>query len=142
MQSSSIACPSSLLACELLSLRNDSFRDSEYHKLPRHKKVDSLDARSARTRDALRAALLVLLEDQSFEQIRARDIAAQAGKGYATFFRQYETKAALLEDLAASEIRQLVEKAMPLIDAPDTRSVCLALCSYVHEHRRLWKALL
>ena len=102
----------------------------------------SRDARVERTRKALRAALLRLLEEQSFDQITIRDISASAGAGYATYFRHYPDKAALLNDLAAVGISELLERALPILYAVDTRSSCLTLCRYVDERRQLWSTLL
>jgi AcrR family transcriptional regulator len=102
----------------------------------------SRDARVERSRNALRGGLLGLLEAQSFDQITVRDICASAGAGYATFFRHYPDKAALLNDLASVGITELLERALPVLFAVDTRAACLALCSYVDERRQLWSTLL
>jgi AcrR family transcriptional regulator len=101
-----------------------------------------MDARMRRTRNALHGALLVLLERKQFDQVTIREIAAEAGIGYATFFRHHASKAQLLEEVAAEQIGQLMALTLPLLDATDTRVACLALCKYVGEHRALWSALL
>jgi AcrR family transcriptional regulator len=100
------------------------------------------DARVERTRDALRTALLRLLESQSFDHITIRDISAEAGTGYASFFRHYPDKAALLDDLAATAIAELLGRALPILEAVDTRASCVELCRYVDERRNLWSVLL
>jgi AcrR family transcriptional regulator len=100
------------------------------------------DARMRRTRKALHSAMLVLLERKQFDQVTIREIAAEAGIGYATFFRHHSSKAALLEEVAAEQIGKLMALTLPLLDAADTRVACLALCKYVGEHRALWSALL
>ena len=100
------------------------------------------DPRVERSRSALRAALLGLLEERSFDQITIRDISGRAGTGYATFFRHYPDKAALLNDLAAAEVGELLKRALPILYAVDTRASCVSLCTYVDEHRQLWAALL
>ncbi len=100
------------------------------------------DARIMRTRGALHAALLTLLEQKPLDQITIREIAAQADIGYATFFRHHPSKDALLEDVAAEQIHELVARTLPLFDAADTRVTCTALCSYVMANRTLWSALL
>jgi AcrR family transcriptional regulator len=61
-----------------------------------------------------RAALLRLLEQQSFDEITIRDICASSGAGYATFFRHYPDKSALLTDLAAVGISELLARALPI----------------------------
>jgi AcrR family transcriptional regulator len=96
----------------------------------------------ARTRTALRAALLALLEQKPLDQITIRDIAAVSGTGYATFFRHYETKGALLTDLAADQIRELIGLSLPVLQVSDARPAAIALCRYVDERRALWSALL
>jgi AcrR family transcriptional regulator len=101
-----------------------------------------MDARMLRTRASLRAALLALVDRKSFDQITIRDIVAEAGVGYATFFRHHPSKAALLEEVAADEIAQLVRLSVPVLSERGNRASCLTLCGYVHEHRALWTALL
>jgi AcrR family transcriptional regulator len=101
-----------------------------------------LDARMVRTRAALRDALLLLLEEKPLDQITIRDITAQSKTGYATFFRHHETKAALLDDLVADQIRDLMQLTLPVLWETDTRAAARALCVYVDERRKLWSALL
>jgi AcrR family transcriptional regulator len=100
------------------------------------------DARAVRTREALRAALLDLLETKPLEQITIRDIAAGAGIGYTTFFRHHPTKESLLDDLAAAQIRSLIELVMPVMDARSAHAGSEALFTYVERHRALWTTLL
>lgn len=100
------------------------------------------DARMLRTREALRCALLELLENQQLEQITVRDIAAQAGIGYATFFRHHASKEELLNEIAAEEIGRLMALTMPLLDTANTLTACLAMCRHIDQHRGTWAALL
>lgn len=100
------------------------------------------DARVERSRSGLRRALLELLDEHAFEQITIRDITAQAGAGYATFFRHYPDKAALLDDVAADGIRELLQRSLPVLEADDTRAACATLCGYIDERRQLWSVLL
>lgn len=99
------------------------------------------DARAVKTREALRRALLELLEVKPLDQITIRDISAAAGVGYTTFFRHHPTKESLLNHVAAEEIQHLVELVLPVLDA-GTRAASVALCSYVDRHRKLWSTLL
>jgi len=101
-----------------------------------------LDPRAVRSRQALHAALLALLENRTLDQITVRDIAAQAGVGYATFFRHHPTKEALLDDVAAEQIRRVFNLSLPVMDAQDLRAAAIALFTYVNEHRALWSVLL
>jgi AcrR family transcriptional regulator len=100
------------------------------------------DARQVRTRRNLLDALLRLLETRPFDQVTIREIAAEAGIGYATFFRHHPSKEALLHDLAAGEIAELLARALPVFAAHDTRQSCVTLFRYVADHRALWTALL
>lgn len=100
------------------------------------------DARIERTRIALRTALLRLLDDRSFDQITIRDICARAGTGYATYFRHYPDKHALLNDLATVEVTELLKRALPILFSVDGYAACVTLCGYVDQNRELWSALL
>ena len=99
------------------------------------------DARQVRTRRNLLDALLRLLETRPFDQITIREIALEAGIGYATYFRHYPSKEALLHDLAAGQISELLARALPIF-ANDVRQSCVTLFEYIAEHRALWSALL
>lgn len=107
-----------------------------------HASPRAMDARQRKSREALRSALLALVERKPLDQISIRDITAEAGIGYATFFRHFSSRDELLNDIASSEIDTLVEQSLKVLDAADTRTSCAAMCSYVMEHRALWKALL
>lgn len=100
------------------------------------------DARAARSSAALRDALLKLLERKAFDQITVRDICAEAGVHYATFFRHHASKEALLEDVATEQIATLVDLTLPIKEATGDRTAFAALCAYVDEHRTLWSILL
>src|SRR5258708_33154227 len=101
------------------------------------------DARAVRTREALRRALLQLLDLKPLEQITIRDICEVAHVGYTTFFRHHPTKESLLNDVAADQMGRLVGLAMSVADSSDdTRAASIALCTYVDEHRKLWSTLL
>jgi AcrR family transcriptional regulator len=100
------------------------------------------DARAARSAAALKDALVRLLERKPFERITAREICAEAGVHYATFFRHQTGKESLLEQLAAEQIETLVELTLPIEDTGDHHSAFAALCRYVDQHRALWAILL
>jgi AcrR family transcriptional regulator len=100
------------------------------------------DARVVQTRQALRDALLQLLDDQPLEAITIREIAATAGINYTTFFRHHKGKEELLDEIAATEIHALFDLTLPALGDTNTRDGALALCSYVAEHKELWRRLL
>jgi AcrR family transcriptional regulator len=100
------------------------------------------DARQVRSREALTGALLALLEEKPFDQLTIREISARAGTGYATFFRHYPTKEALLGDVASEEIAALLTLTLPVLTQADSYESTKAVCAYVDKHRKLWSALL
>jgi PAS domain S-box-containing protein len=71
-----------------------------------------------------------------------RDITARAGVSYPVFFRRYETREQLLEDIAAEEVRRLLMLTLPIFNANMQEQSLRTLCRYVDEHRRLWTQLL
>jgi AcrR family transcriptional regulator len=112
------------------------------HKISATKIPVARKIRATRTRSALCGALLSLLEEKPFEQVTVREITARGGVGYATFFRRYPDKLALLHDLAAREIGKLLAMTLPILFTVDSRASAQALCAYLWEHRKLWSALL
>lgn len=100
------------------------------------------DARQLRSRKALTGAMLELLEEKPFDQVTIREISARAGTGYATFFRHYPTKEALLADIAAEEISDLLAMTTPLLYDVNSLESTKALCRNVAGQRKLWAALL
>jgi AcrR family transcriptional regulator len=100
------------------------------------------DARRVRSRKALNRALLSLLEEKGFDQLTIREITARARTGYATFFRHYPTKEALLNDVASDQIAELLRLSVTILRDADSYQSTLALCRYVDEHRPLWSALM
>lgn len=109
-----------------------------------HKIVSSssTDARALRSAAALRAAMLALLDTNPFDQLTVRDICVQSGVHYATFFRHYPGKEALLDAVATNQIAELNALAMGMRGEGGYAAGTNALCAYVDEHRALWSALL
>lgn len=116
--------------------------DSVTLKPDRTSSSSSKDARAVKSGMALREALLALLERAAFDEITIRDICAEAGVHYATFFRHHQTKEALLGDIATEQISRLNELTIAIRQTDDTKAGFLALCTYVEEHRDLWSTLL
>lgn len=101
-----------------------------------------LDARVARSRDAMQRALLELLEEAPLEAITGARVAARAGVGYATFFRHYEDVRALLVDTVAALTDDLARAMMPALVAGDGKGAAVALVEAVAARRAVFHALL
>lgn len=95
------------------------------------------DKRALKSRKALHAGLLRLLETHGFEQITIREITTAAGVSYPVFFRQFASKEELLADIATAEVRGLLALGQPV-----EGDGLLSMCTYVQQRRSLWKALL
>ncbi|NJO83194.1 MAG: helix-turn-helix transcriptional regulator [Blastochloris sp.] len=66
-----------------------------------------MDRRITRTRRLLSQALVELVNQQRYENITIRDITDRADIGYATFFRHYESKDALMLDVVTNIVSEL-----------------------------------
>jgi AcrR family transcriptional regulator len=100
------------------------------------------DARVVRTREALRQAMVDLAAERPLEAITVRAIAARAGVGYATFFRHYPDKDALLADVADRLIREFLQRVAPLLTEHDRAAAARTMCDFVMEHLAIYQALL
>lgn len=77
-----------------------------------------------------------------FEAVTVAAITTRAGVGYATFFRHYPSREALLAEIADDLIAQLVVLIAPLVVAQDTGAAASALTCFVDARRPLCRALL
>ena len=101
-----------------------------------------LDARIVRTREALRQAMIDLAAEHPLDTITVRAIAARAGVGYATFFRHYADKEALLADVADVLTRAFLAQVRPRLRQKDRRGAARSLCAFVEDHLPIHKALI
>jgi AcrR family transcriptional regulator len=100
------------------------------------------DARVVRTREALRQAMAELAAELPLDAITIRAIAARAGVGYATFFRHYTDKEALLADVADVLTRDFLQQVAPLLRQKDRRAAARSLCAYVEDRLPIHRALI
>lgn len=100
------------------------------------------DARVLQTRQALRRALLALIDDKPLEQISIRDITLAAGIGYNTFFRHHTSKDELVREIVTEELSQLLELCVTTLDTSNSLEASRTLCQFVATHDALWSTLL
>lgn len=100
------------------------------------------DARVVRTRAALREAMTALAGELPLDSITVRAIAARAGVGYATFFRHYPDKDALLADVTDNLVREFLAQAAPWLRLRDRAGAAKFLCEFVEGNLPIYKALI
>jgi AcrR family transcriptional regulator len=100
------------------------------------------DPRVAKTRAALAEAVLALASEKPFADVTITEIAERAGVGYASFFRHYKDKDALLADVADTVVDDLLPIMMPAMLDEDTLTASVALCRFIDENRLVTRALL
>jgi AcrR family transcriptional regulator len=99
------------------------------------------DARIARTKAALSEAVLKLAGERDFSGVTISDIVAEAGIGYATFFRHYKDKDELLLDVSDQLTDSLSPSILPALFNDDTAEASRALCRHVEANRGACRAL-
>ena len=100
------------------------------------------DRRIQRTQRGLAEALIALSLEKGYAALTIRDIAERAGIGYATFFRHYADKDALLDEVFEvifAELLLLLDAAQP---AADDQAVGTLLFQFVERHSEVCRALL
>lgn len=100
------------------------------------------DARIVKSRAALRRALVEMIGEQPFAEIAIAALAERASVGYATFFRHYRDKEALLAEIADALIADLLIEMVPFIVAGDGLAAVKTLVTRIEEQRALCRALL
>ena len=95
----------------LLKPDNESVGDSS--NIPR------VDRRINRTRRSLIQAMIELSLERGYEAVTIRDLTERADIGYATFFRHYADKDALLEDVLEGTLTELMDLIIPVSSEPE-----------------------
>ena len=86
--------------------------------------------------------MIDLAAEHPFDAITVRAIAGQAGVGYATFFRHYADKEALLADVADALTESFLAQVAPLLRERDRMGAARSLCAFVEDHLPIHQALL
>ncbi|UFT99884.1 TetR/AcrR family transcriptional regulator [Radiobacillus kanasensis] len=68
----------------------------------------TMDRRINKSKSALRDALILLMENSSFEKITITEIVQHANLNRGTFYRHYQTKEELLEDMIDDVMNDLI----------------------------------
>lgn len=103
------------------------------------------DRRVRRTRAALAEALITLVIEVGYEAVTIRSLTERAGVGYATFFRHYPDKDALLRDVLDVVLEDLLLLLGVNGQGRETTSSAAdgaVIFRYVQEHAALVRVLL
>lgn len=104
--------------------------------------MDMQDRRVRRTQKALARALIALTLEKGYEAITIRDITDRAEIGYATFFRHYHDKDALLKDVLEVVLDELTSLLLaPMSDTNHALTGSL-IFRYVQDHNEVVHVLL
>lgn len=98
------------------------------------------DRRVIRTRRLLTNALIELSLENGYEFVTIRDITDRAGVGYATFFRHYSAKEALLADVLDAFLEELTGLILAQVTDPVTTG--RIIFEHAQRHRELYLLLM
>lgn len=104
--------------------------------------MEKIDRRIERTHSLLRDALITLTLENGYDAVTIRQITERANVGYATFFRHYSDKDALLADVLRVMKDDLIRLLVPqsMVTAPLETGVLIF--RYVDEHSDLCRVLI
>lgn len=103
--------------------------------------MDVQDRRVKRTQNLLAKALIVLTLEKGYEAVTIRDITERADVGYATFFRHYRDKDALLLDVLDVVLAELMG-LLPLSPDADPAAIGILIFRYVQQQSEVVRVLL
>lgn len=100
------------------------------------------DRRIKRTNKLLQEALVELTLEKGYEEVSIRDLTERADIGYATFFRHFRDKDALLEEVLQSMKDGMNQLLTPGWLIKDPQLGCEMLFQFVQQNYELVKVLL
>ena len=105
-----------------------------------------LDPRIERTQEALRSALMALMEEQGFDAISVQDIAERARLNRATFYLHYKDKQDLLVRASEAAFDRLIAEAGPIdpenLDYQKPPRQVVLLFEHLAKNRRFFRSVL
>lgn len=104
--------------------------------------MDIQDRRVKRTQKALARALISLAPEKGYEAITIRDITDRAEVGYATFFRHYHDKDALLKDVLDVVLDDLIHLLQVPMSNANHETIGTLIFRYIQEHSEVVYVLL
>ena len=99
------------------------------------------DLRVRRTHKLLREALISLVEEQGFDTISVGDIAERAMVSRAAFYRHYQDKYQLAEQIF-EDATQTLMRSVGKFDPEQPPEAGVILFEHIAEHERLYRVLL
>ncbi|HLZ57448.1 MAG TPA: TetR/AcrR family transcriptional regulator [Ktedonosporobacter sp.] len=114
----------------------------EIKKAQKLSSADMQDRRVKRTQNLLARALITLTLEKGYETVTIRDITERADVGYATFFRHYHDKDALLEEVLDVVLDELMFALLPSSEDADPAMVGTLVFRYVQAHSEVVLVLL
>ncbi len=103
--------------------------------------MDVQDRRVKRTQNLLAKAFIALTLEKGYEAVTIRDITERADVGYATFFRHYHDKDALLLDVLDVVLAELMD-LLPLSPDADPATIGTLIFRYVQQQSEVVRVLL
>lgn len=103
--------------------------------------MDIQDRRVKRTQQLLAKALIALTLEKGYDAVTIRDITERADIGYATFFRHYHHKDALLQEVSEVVMAEL-KNLLPAAPDGDAVVIGTTLFQYVQENNNIIRVLL
>lgn len=109
---------------------------------------EKIDPRVLRTRKLLQEALIELTAERGFDVITVGDIAKRATVNRATFYRHYQDKYEVLEQIFKETVIQFASDLGPpgevarTIDPQNPPERWVRFFEHFHEHERLYRPLL
>jgi len=100
------------------------------------------DLRVQRTRRRLGRAMIELTLERGYDAVTIRDLTDRADIGYATFFRHYPDKEALLRDLLEEVLDGLMERLEPVSADDDPARTGALVFHHAKAHAPLYRVLL